>query len=330
MSSSKSLRFLSTFRHQVSNLRDFQVDKYSPSSLQNGVYKGFSNTVLIYFDANIAFISHLKLGKNVLEKKIDEGKNGTLVRISKYPDIENLNIRGEMEDYGQVEWNIHDILSSNTAGRKIVYMIRDPYQKVLSAVAQISISNIRNNNAAYNFLSDKFKSYNRFYYNIIEKIKVTNSYKDFNYNHKFFKRSMYYNALYSYFDFVIKRYSSVLFLDDHLSVSNIINIYHLLAKYNKKDNPEITVINLDSKKEENIEYINNLYKKYGLTDEDLLIRNSKRHSNFIYKPIVKDVLENLSREYYLPFYLYLNPEYYYFRKILTKLKWTLFNKKLLS
>jgi len=329
MSSSKSLQFLSTFRHQVSDLKDFKVNHHSPSSLQHGARKGYSNTVLIYFDANIAFISHLKLGKNVLEKKVDQGKNGTIVRISKYPDIQFLEIRGEMEDYGEVEWNIHDILSSNTMGRKIVYMVRDPYQKVLSAVAQISISNMHNNNAAYSFLIDKFKKQNRFYSNIIEKIKVTNSFSNADYSYKFYKRSMYYNALYSYFDFVIKKYSSMIFLDNHLSATNIANVYHLLGKYNKKDDPEITLINLDSKKEENIKYINNLYKEYGIINEDLLIRDNKRHSNFIYKPIIKEVLENLSREYFLPFYLYLNPEYYYFRKILTTFKWTLFNKKLL-
>jgi len=328
MRSDQSLQFLSTFRHQASSLRKFKKDKYSFPSLQQGAREAHTNTVLIYFDIHIAFISHLKLGKNVLEQKVSKGENGTIVRFPIFPDLENYEFRGEIEDSDQVMWNIRDILGPNTSNRLIVYMIRDPYQKALSAIAQISISNVHSRDyTAYNFLIDKFKKHNRFYYSILEKSKTINAYNDEDFSHKFFKNSIYYKALYSYFDFVIKKYSSVLFLDNHLSVKNSYNVFNLLGKHKKDSYPRITIINIDSKKEDNIKYINGLYNEYGITNRNLLLRDKSRHSNFIYKPIVNDVLQNLSREAFLPFYLHLSSEYYYFRKILTKYRWAIFNKK---
>jgi hypothetical protein len=188
--------------------------------------EGFvSDVKLVYYNDSSCVFTNLKHGKSVFLNSINtENRPGTLVRFkdcadpfSKVSIIELVSNTKRGQDKDKVYEDILDIVTKNSKKRDILFLVRDPLEKMLSSILQIGFQSGygKKETLLFHVLKDLELS-NPIDVKIIRNLMSKGTVKTlFNTNVDLFRGSPAYNALKNYFIFLIENYSYILLNEIH-------------------------------------------------------------------------------------------------------------------
>ena len=307
------------------NRPDLGLDKYA--------HFGFVNsTRLVFMNKDIVVFTGLKYGKHVFETYLNRGNIGTLYRFRDNLSLTVDSWRSTADPTmtrEQAQANLNNLFSSSKDERVKLFLIRDPLEKMVSAIIQLAFhsSDLHVKETLFNTALKDFEKFSFKDHKIITNL-VTRA----EYNRKKFNKiwdssnvetgtnSPAYIAMKEYFKFVMTNYSYILLTDPHvcsLVNTNTLHFFNTILKETKLQS-KVILCNLDNN-ERNIKefsFIDYIYMKYKLVErEDLKIDSEARHSTYRLKGLVKEALRELNINSYIPYFNIMSREYYALREI---------------
>ena len=269
--------------------------------------KGFiSDVKLVYYNDSSCVFTNLKHGKSVFQNSIQtENRPGTLVRFrdcadpfSKVSIIDLVSNTKRGQDKDKVYEDILDIVTKNSKKREILFLVRDPLEKMLSGILQIGFQSGygKKETLLFHVLKDLELS-NPIDVKIIRSLIIKGTIKTlFNTNVDLSIDSPAYNALKNYFIFLIENYSYLLLSDPHIYTLGNTSVRVIMLNYFKKveSTQFIKIVSLDKSGQDSKDFINNFYKSNKITNPDNLhIDHVYRHSTYKMKPLLLDAINEV-------------------------------------
>lgn len=304
---------------------DLGLDKY--------VHHGFVNsTRLIFMNKDIVIFTGLKYGKHVFESYLNKGNKGTLYRFRDNLSLTVDSWRSTADPTmteEQAQANLNNLFSSSKDKRVKLFLIRDPLEKMVSAIIQLAFhsSDLHIKDTLFRTALKDFEKFSFKDHKIITNLLTKAEYK----REKFHKvwddkgidtgtNSPAYVAMKEYFKFVMTNYSYIILTDPHTCSLVNTNTLHFLNTIirGKKQQGKVLIANLDSneKFKKRVTFLDSIYLKYKLFEKQDLSQDSEaRHSTYRLKGVVKDALRELDINSYTPYFNIMSREYYALKEI---------------
>ena len=269
--------------------------------------EGFvSDVKLVYYNDSSCVFTNLKHGKSVFQNSIlSENRPGTLVRyrdcadpFNKVSIIEVISNTKRGQDKDEVHKDILDIVTKNSKKRDILFLVRDPLEKILSGILQIGFqSGYGKEKTLLIHVLKNLKLSNRIDVKIIRKLMKKGTIKTlFNTNVDLSIGSPAYSALKNYFIFLIENYSYILLNDPHIYTLGNTSVRVTMLNYFKEveSNEFVKIVCLDKSGKEGKDFINRFYESNKITTPDNLhIDHRYRHSTYKMKPLLLDAINEV-------------------------------------
>ena len=327
---------LSTYIGQnlIEGNRDAGLDKFAKVGFNTG-------TRLIFMNKDIVVFTALKYGKQVFEHYLNDGKPGTLYRVNDDLSFPLISWRSTIDPSmtrEQAQANINNLFSSSHDKRLKLFLIRDPLEKLASAIIQLAFhsGDLYVKETLFNTALRDFEKFSPKDHKIISTLltKADNRLKGFKKvwdgsNLDTSTNSPAYNSMKEYFKFVLTNFSYILLNDPHISsLTNLNTLYLLNTTVNGiKHQGKVFIGNLDTKKDidNDFSFVNYIYTKYKISEKrGLKIDSAARHSTYRFKSIVKEALRELDINSYAPYFYIMSKEYYGLNEINRKYKHLIF------
>ena len=269
--------------------------------------KGFiSDVKLVYYNDSCCVFTNLKHGKSVFQNSIQtENRPGTLVRFKDCADplnedsiIDLISNTKRGQDKDKVHEDILDIVTKNSKKRNILFLVRDPLEKMLSGILQIGFQSGygQKETLLFHVLKDLELS-NPIDGKIIRNLMNKGTIKTlFNTNVDLSIGSPAYNALKNYFIFLIENYSYILLNDSHIYTLGNTSVRVTMLTYFKEVKPDefVKIACLDDSGDESKDFIDTFYRDNKITTPDNLhIDHIYRHSTYKMKPLLLDAINEV-------------------------------------
>ena len=277
--------------------------------------KGFiSDVKLVYYNDHCCVFTNLKHGKSVFQNSIQtENRPGTLVRFKDCADpftkvsiIELVSNTKRGQDKDKVYEDILDIVTKNSKKRKILFLVRDPLEKMLSGILQIGFQSGygKKETLLFHVLKDLELS-NPIDVKIIRNLMNKGTIKTlFNTNVDLSIGSPAYNALKNYFIFLIENYSYILLNDSHIYTLGNTSVRVTMLNYFKEVKPDefVKIVCLDKSGKKSKDFIDTFYRDNKITTPDNLhIDHLYRHSTYKMKPLLLDAINEVDINLFIGF-----------------------------
>lgn len=327
---------LSTYigKNLIEGNRDAGLDKFTKVGFNTG-------TRLIFMNKDIVVFTALKYGKQVFEHYLNDDKPGALYRVIDDLSFPIMSWRSTIDPSmtrEQAQANINNLFSSSHDKRLKLFLIRDPLEKLTSAIIQLAFhsGDLYVKETLFSIAFKDFEEFSPRDYKIISNLltKAGCTLKGFK---KLWDDSSIdtgtnspaYNAMKEYFKFVLTNFSYILLNDPHVSsLTNLNTLYLLNTTVNGiKHQDRIYIANLDTKKniDPDFSFVNSIYIKYKISEKSgLKIDSAARHSTYRFKSIVKEALRELDINSYAPYFYIMSKEYYGLNEINRKYKHLIF------
>ena len=274
----------------------------------------------------------LKYGKHVFETYLNKGNIGTLYRFRDNLSLTVDSWRSTADPTmtkEQAQANLNNLFSSSNDKRVKLFLIRDPLEKMVSAIIQLAFhsSDLHVKETLFRTALKDFEKFSFKDYKIITNLLTKAEYK----RKKFHKiwddesidtgtNSPAFVAMKEYFKFVMTNYSYILLTDPHVCSLVNTNTLHFLNTIirGKKQQSKATICNLDSneKLKKKVTLLDSIYLKYKIFEKQDLSQDSEaRHSTYRLKGLVKDALTELDINSYAPYFNIMSREYYALNEI---------------
>ena len=269
--------------------------------------KGFiSDVKLVYYNDSCCVFTNLKHGKSVFQNSIQtENRPGTLVRFKDCADplnedsiIDLISNTKRGQDKDKVYKDIIEIVNKNSKKRRILFLVRDPLEKMLSGILQIGFQSGygQKETLLFHVLKDLELS-NPIDGKIIRNLMNKGTIKTlFNTNVDLSIGSPAYNALKNYFIFLIENYSYILLNDSHIYTLGNTSVRVTMLTYFKEVKPDefVKIACLDDSGDESKDFIDTFYRDNKITTPDNLhIDHIYRHSTYKMKPLLLDAINEV-------------------------------------
>jgi hypothetical protein len=273
-----------------------------------------SDVKLVYYNDSCCVFTNLKHGKSVFLNSIEnENRPGTLVRFRDCADPFNENSIIELvsntkrgQDKDNVYKDITEIVNKNSKKRRILFLVRDPLEKMLSGILQIGFqSGYGKEGTLLLHILKNFELTNPTNVKIIRNLMTKGTIKTlFNTNVDLSIGSPAYNALKNYFIFVIENYSYILLNDPHIYTLGNTSVRVTMLSYFKEvgSNELVKIACLDDSSDKSKDFINAFYRDNKITTPDNLhIDHVYRHSTYKMKPLLLDAINDVDINLFVGF-----------------------------
>ena len=273
-----------------------------------------SDVKLVYYNDSCCVFTNLKHGKSVFLNSIEnENRPGTLVRFRDCADPFNKNSIIELvsntkrgQDKDNVYKDITEIVNKNSKKRRILFLVRDPLEKMLSGILQIGFqSGYGKEGTLLLHILKNFELTNPTNVKIIRNLMTKGTIKTlFNTNVDLSIGSPAYNALKNYFIFVIENYSYILLNDPHIYTLGNTSVRVTMLSYFKEvgSNELVKIACLDDSSDKSKDFINAFYRDNKITTPDNLhIDHVYRHSTYKMKPLLLDAINDVDINLFVGF-----------------------------
>ena len=291
--------------------------------------EGFvSDVKLVYYNDSCCVFTNLKHGKSVFQNSIQtENKPGTLVRFKDCADplnedsiIDLISNTKRGQDKDKVYKDITEIVNKNSKKRRILFLVRDPLEKMLSGILQIGFqSGYEQEGTLLLHILKNFELTNPTSVKIIRNLMTKGTIKTlFNTNVDLSIGSPAYTALKSYFTFLIENYSYILLNDPHIYTLGNTSVRVTMLSYFKEvgSNEFVKIVCLDSPEKESKDFINAFYRDNNITTPDNLhIDHIYRHSTYKMKPLLLDAINDVDINLFIGFANIISRENYALKEL---------------
>ena len=275
---------------------------------------------LVYYNDTCCVFTNLKHGKSVFNGSIlEEKRPGALVR---YRDCANpLNKSNIIDtvfntergiDIKNIHEDIMNIVTKNTEKRKILFLVRDPLQQLLSSIVQVGFQSgyHRDEGTLFKVALNELESISPVEVKILRKLITKGDARTmWRKNVDLELGSPAYNSFKTYFAFLLQNYSYLLLNDPHVYTLGNTAVRVTLNQYFSPESSNVHIVNLDNHSKRTTSFLEGFYFEHNITTPFKLTKDGHyRHSTYRLKPILLDAFKEIDINKFTGYYNILSRE----------------------